>query len=447
MRRLSVKLRVAIWLTLLMTVLSVLMLAFMLSISSAVVSQNAMTHLETTMRANLGEVSRTQEGKLTLGTGFSFSKNGISTLVYSKGETLLAGQVPVAFQASEPFQNGRIRTIAAGETSYLVLDLWLPLGWEDGMWLRGLTEAPEAQGSTQSLVRMAMVALPLFVLLAALGSYVLTKRAFRPLDTIMRASAAISEAKDLSGRIALPPGRDEFSRLAASFDEMFARLEQSFEAEKQFTADASHELRTPLSVIKGACEYAERFEETPEERRETIAMIHRQASHMSELTAQLLSMTRLDQGTEVLRAEIIDLSELARAVCREQDPGTRLHFEAKDAIMVRADAGLLTRLLRNLIDNAWKYGGEGGQIWVSVCQEGAQCLLSVRDDGIGIEYAEQQKIWQRFYQVDAARGNGGAGLGLSMVLQIARAHGGEMTLESTPGAGSVFTLHLPAAQP
>lgn len=447
MRNLSVKLRVAVWLTLLMTALSLLMLTFMMSISSSVVTQSAMTHLESTVRANLSEVTMTEAGKLELGPGFSFAKGGVSTLIYSSGDTLLAGQVPVSFQAGEPFRNGLIRTVSTEEQSYLLLDLWLPLGWENGLWLRGLMEMPAPQGSVQSLLLVAVVALPLFVLLAALGSYLLTKRSFRPLDTIMSTVAAISDAKDLSGRIALPPGRDEFSRLADSFNGMFARLEQSFEAEKQFTADASHELRTPISIIKGACDYARQFDETPEDRRETIEMINRQATRMSGLISQLLNMTRLDQGTEALQTQRLNLSDLAAAVCKEWGMGERLHFEGDKTVPVQGDAGLLTRLLQNLLENACKYGREQGQIWVSVRQADKACLLSVRDDGIGIDAAQQEKIWQRFYQVDPARSDsGGAGLGLSMVQQIARAHDGEMTLESVPDAGSVFTLHLPIAQ-
>lgn len=138
--------------------------------------------------------------------------------------------------------------------------------------------------------------------------------AFRPLDTINATAAAINEGRDLSARIGLPAGHGEFSRLAGSFDRMLERLEAAFEAEKQFTADASHELRTPVSVILGACEYAEKYDETPEERLETIQTIHRQGRRMADLIGQLLQMTRLDQGTEGLRLEEVDLTGLLRTL-------------------------------------------------------------------------------------------------------------------------------------
>ncbi|MGM9661797.1 MAG: sensor histidine kinase [Oscillospiraceae bacterium] len=444
MRNVTVKGRIAAWLTLLTALLAALLLAFVLSISSTVSSRTAMSQLAQTVRSGAGQVSLSQ-GKLTLEEGFLFYQNGASILVYSRDEALLAGQVPVSFTVEEPFQNGLTRTVSAGREEYLVLDLWVPSGWEDGVWLRGVMKAPENELLVRNLLLVGLVALPLFMALAALGSYLIARRAFRPLEQITATAAAINEARDLSRRIGLPPGRDEFSRLAAAFDELFERLERSFEAEKQFTADASHELRTPVAIIKGACEYAEKYDETPEERQETISMIHRQAERMSALIAQLLRMTRLEQGTEAARMEPVDLGELLRALCEEQgyDPA-RLTLELQEGVTVRGDAALLANLARNLVENAFKYGRPEGHVWVSAGREQGEVLLRVRDDGVGIPAAEQEKVWQRFYQVEPSRsGEGGAGLGLSLVRQIAQLHGGYMTLESAPGEGSVFTLHLP----
>ena len=246
----------------------------------------------------------------------------------------------------------------------------------------------------------------------------------------------------------MPPGSNEFTRLAATLNQMFERLERSFEAETQFTADASHELRTPVSVIKSACEYAEKYGDTPEEQRETIAMIHRQADRMSALIGQLLSITRLDQGTEKARLTKLDLSGLVEGLCADQpyEKG-RLLPQVEEGVSVQGDAALLTRLLQNLIDNGFKYGKPEGHVWVSLTRSEGELLLGVKDDGIGIPAQLQDKVWQRFFQADPSRSEkGGAGLGLAMVDQIARAHGGTMTLESIPGLGSTFTLHLPEGE-
>lgn len=447
MKPLSVKSRIAVWLTLLMGLLAVLLLAFLLSISRVVAAQSSMSQLSQTVRSNLSQTGMSN-GRLALGDGFSFYQNGVSTLIYSREKALLAGQIPVSFSVEEDFQNGITRVVNAGGGQYLVLDLWLPMGWDNGVWLRGLMEVPENQQLTSPLLRVALIVMPAFMALAALGSYWIAGRAFRPLDSIMSAAASINEAQDLSRRIGLPSGRDEFSQLAATFDQLFQRLEKSFESEQQFAADASHELRTPVSIIKGACEYAEKYDETPEERLETISMIHRQANRMSQLISQLLSMTRLDQGTETAKLEPVKLNDLIRSLCQEQayDPH-RLILELQEEVTAAADPALLSRLIQNLVENGFKYGRPDGCVWISVRQDSGEILLEVRDNGMGIPSEQQDKIWQRFYRADPARsGEGGTGLGLAIVRQIAQLHGGYMTLESVPRVGSAFTLHLPAAE-
>lgn len=444
MRRLSIKVKITIWYLLLMTLMAGLLLSFILLVSGSVTTQTAMEQLSQAVRANLQQVGMV-DGALQLGEDFHFYDNGVYCLIYSQNESLLAGQVPVSFTAEEPFQNGLTRPVEVDGGRYYVLDFWIPNGWEGGVWLRGILEAPEHPQVLSNLLGVAMVTLPIFIFLAALGGYWIARRAFRPLDQITSTAAAISEASDLSARVEIPAGRNEFTRLAMTFNQMFERLERSFEAEQQFTADASHELRTPVSVIKSACEYAEKYGETPEEQRETIAMIHRQADKMSLLIGQLLSITRLDQGTDIACQGNVDLSELVETVCREQPcPRDRLSWEAEEGISARVDGALITRLLQNLIDNGFKYGKPEGHVWVRLCRSEGEIQLSVKDDGIGIEPGQQDKIWQRFYQVDPSRSEkGGAGLGLSMVQKIAQAHGGRVTLESIPGLGSTFTLHLP----
>ena len=270
MKKLSVKARIALWLTLLMGVLAGLLLAFMLSISSVVAVQTAMFQLSQTLQSNLPHTAMSN-GRLELGSDFNFYLNGVSTLIYSREKALLAGRLPMSFTAEESFQNGVTRMVNAGTERYLVLDLWLPMGWENGVWIRGIMEAPENHRLMMNLLYVALIIMPVFMALAALGSYWIARKAFRPLDSITATAASINEAQDLSRRIGLPPGQDEFSQLSAAFDQLFQRLEKSFEAEKQFTADASHELRTPVSIIAGACEYAEKYDETLEERQESMA--------------------------------------------------------------------------------------------------------------------------------------------------------------------------------
>ena len=438
----SVKGKITLWLTGLTVVLCLLLVVFLLGISRGIVEQTARNQLTSVMRSQV-ELVRCEQGQPVLAEDFQFYQHGVSVLIYSKNGTLVAGQVPVAFTAREDFENGNLHQVMAGDTAYMVLDLWVADGWESGIWLRGLLEIQESSQTTRTLLVMAAVALPLFILLAAAGSYRIIRRALRPLDVINTTADSIGAAADLSRRIGLPPGKDEFSRLGANFDRLFDRLERSFEAEKQFTADASHELRTPVTVIKSASEYGLRYAETPEEYRESLEMIHGQADKMAVLIEQLLQMTRLEQGMAP-RMEPVELTGLLEELCLGYDP-KRVEIRLQESVTVRGNAPLLARLAGNLIDNALKYSGPEGQVWVMLTQSPEETLLSVRDNGVGIPAEAQEKVWQRFFQVDPARGDAqtGAGLGLSMVRQIAELHGGYMTLESTPGQGSCFSLHLP----
>ena len=214
-----------------MTVLAGLLLAFMLFIGNVVASQTAMSQLSQTLQANWGQIGMT-EGNLSFGDSFSFYRNGVTTLIYSQNEALLAGQIPVSFTAEEPFQSGITRTVTAGDEQYLVLDIWLPMGWEQGVWVRGLMEAPKNAQLAHNILLVVLLSFPVFLLLVILGSYWIVRRAFRPLEQIMATAEAINEAKDLSRRIALPEGGNEFFRLANTFDQLFGRLERSFEGRK-----------------------------------------------------------------------------------------------------------------------------------------------------------------------------------------------------------------------
>ena len=440
----SVKTKISLLLTILMAALAVLLLVFMLVVTNAVARETTRQQLVDTLRSNLAYIE-VQEQKPSIDTNFSYYHNGITTLVYSKNETLLAGQIPVTYHAQVPFENGIIRSIESEDSEYLVLDLWLASDWDHGVWLRGLAEAPDTAALSKNLLIIAFLALPVFIILAGWGSYHIARRAFRPLDHITATAEAINDANDLSGRITVSSKNAEFSRLANDFNQMFERLERSFEAEKQFTSDASHELRTPVSIIKGACEYAEKYDETPEDHAETISMIQRQTDKMATLINQLLHMTRMEQGTENIAMEQMNLGEFANSFCNEQPwDHSRLTITAAHDISVFANKELLGRLIRNLVENAFKYSSANGQVRLNISSTSTEVLLSVQDNGIGIPPEEQQKIWQRFYQADSSRGSDeGSGLGLSMVEQIAKLHSGYMTLESIPGKGSTFTFHLP----
>ena len=159
MKRMSVKVKITVWYVLLMALMAGLLLAFLLGISGSVSSQTAVNQLDAAVRANLTQVEVADDGSLRLGEGFQFYVNGVYTLVYSQGESLLAGQVPVSFTAQEPFQNGLTRAVDTAAGRYYVLDFWVPSGWESGVWVRGLLAVSEGNRTLYSLLLAAAIAL------------------------------------------------------------------------------------------------------------------------------------------------------------------------------------------------------------------------------------------------------------------------------------------------
>lgn len=449
MKRLSVQAKLTLWITAWMLALVTIVLAFLFGISSQVAMQSAQEQLSSFVRGNLSAITKENQ-TLQFEEGFQFTRNGMYLLVYNGSGALLAGQTPLSYPATVAFENGLTRPVSDEdeEDVYLTLDFWLPFGWDDGVWVRGVMQMPEWSDAIERLFGMSVLLLPVIVLASGFGAYRMVRRAFRPIDRIVKAASEISEGRDLSKRIDLPPGRDEISQLAAAFDQMFERLEQAFEAESRFTSDASHELRTPTAVILAQCREAGKHAQTIQDYAGAIAVIERQADRISNLIGQLLQMTRLEQGTVSICREEADLSELAEVVCEEQrtvHPERSIETWLEPGVCTYFDVTLITRVLQNLLANACQYGGP--RIMVEVRRARDSVELSVFDNGKGIAPEEQQKIWKRFYRVQTARSAGeGTGLGLPMVAQIVQLHGGTVELDSRDGWGTKFTVRLPVVE-
>ena len=237
-------------------------------------------------------------------------------------------------------------------------------------------------------------------------------------------------------------------RLGSSFDRMFERLEKSFETERQFASDASHELRTPITIILAQCDRSRRKDKTPDDYSASIGVIEEQAQYMSELVQQLLGLTRMQHGTDRYPMREGDLSEFTESCCDEFTPvdsrGIELKTDIAPGVTARFNGTLMSRVIHNLLQNAYKYGVEGGHIWLTLRRTEQGAVLSVKDDGIGIASENLDMVWQRFWQADTSRGDeGSSGLGLAMVKEIAQFHGGDAVVESTPGSGSTFSVILP----
>ncbi len=318
----------------------------------------------------------------------------------------------------------------------------------DDIWVRGVVKADGSDGIWTVLARLAAVLLPILMIVCSLVGHFITKRALEPMRLLSAAVEETHSGKDLTKRVDLADGDPIISSLADKFNEMFARLQLSFESERQFSGDVSHELRTPTAVILAECEYQLSRDALDEEDREGFEDIRKQAESMKKLISQLLEMTKMEQSEGQISLEREDLSTLVSAVCDDNEALDKRNILLKrdidENISMDMDVMLMTRLFSNLLVNAYRYGREGGSITVSLKKTADRIRLSVSDDGEGIAEEHREKIWNRFYRADKARSReeGCSGLGLPMVKQIAQLHGGEVSLESEVGKGSTFSVEF-----
>jgi heavy metal sensor kinase len=296
------------------------------------------------------------------------------------------------------------------------------------------------------------LASPLLIVLASLGGYWLSRRALEPVDEIIQTARSIG-GQNLSSRLAVPLPRDELRRLTETLNEMLGRIESSMKRVTQFTADASHELRTPLALLRTSAEVALRRPRRQEDYRQVLEGIVAACGEMTLLLENLLQMARADAGVEALKFRRVDLITCLRKV---QEQGAIL-AEAKEirvasdfeeeAVWIEADAAAIERVFLIFIDNAVKYTQPGGKISVRYQKSPNAALVEIGDTGIGVSDKDLPHIFERFYRADPARSReqGGVGLGLSIASWIVEKHGGAIRVESTPGLGSVFQVHLPFA--
>ncbi|HLV11590.1 MAG TPA: ATP-binding protein [Trueperaceae bacterium] len=282
-----------------------------------------------------------------------------------------------------------------------------------------------------------------------LGVWVLSQRVLGPLRRVTDAAAKVS-GSDLSLRVPVPDSRDEIHDLGQAINNMLDRLQESFETQRRFTADASHELRTPVTAIAGHASYLLRRTNPTPAQQESLTVIHREAERMGKLVNDLLELARADAGFTVNKApmNLVEVAEAVREEVSRVSPGAEVSVSARRALAeVMGDAERLKQVVLNLVMNAINAGAS--RVTVSVAQEGRQVRLEVLDDGAGIPPEALPHIFERFYRVDGARstrGNG-SGLGLAIVRWIVQQHDGTVSVESRLGEGTVFTILLPALDP
>lgn len=449
MKQISIKLRVTLFYTAVLAVILSVVLGFVFLALDLRLVYSSKANLEDAVKGAFDDIDF-KGGQLEIDSRIDLYHDGITLVLYGPAGTLLLGSTPSGFPVETPLIADTHQSAQSGSRQWQVYDMYVGYG-DTGIWVRGVYSLSASASALNFVTIVAAVAFPLVLLLSAAGGYLITKRAFRPVDRITEAANRITGGNDLSERLSDGGGRDEIARLAQSFNAMLNRLEAAFEREKQFTSDASHELRTPISVILSQADFALANPDDPAEILHALQAIRTQGRKMSALVAQLLELTRADNRTLQLEKEPVDLSALCETVAEELDEqararGIRIQCALDPGVVLEGDQTLLTRMVMNLVTNAIAYGKDHGYAALRLRQTADAVQLSVSDDGIGITPEHLGHIFDRFYRADPSRRssqNGSAGLGLSMVRWIVQAHGGTVHVESEHGVGSVFLVTFP----
>jgi heavy metal sensor kinase len=306
--------------------------------------------------------------------------------------------------------------------------------------------------SVERLRLLLLVAGPMALVLAGGGGWLLARAALRPVGRMTEQAEAIG-ADRLHDRVSVPDAADELTRLARTLNGMLDRIERGVAEQRRFVADASHELRTPLAVMRAELEVALRGDDPAADASEVLGSAAEEVTRMSKIVDDLLTLAHRDENSLELLLTPVDLGGIAAEVAGQLRPlaeagGLQLVVEAP-SVPVMADQARITQVVTNLVDNAVKYTGDGGTVRVRVWQQDGGGGLTVADTGPGIGPEDLPKVFDRFFRLDAARtrARGGSGLGLAICKELVEAHGGRIWADSVPGAGSTFTLTLPAQPP
>jgi len=346
----------------------------------------------------------------------------------------------------EQAKSNVLRTQKAGKSPYEVRVIYKRIGHNIILQL-GYSKESEAR-VLQSFKGIFLITMAVLLVIAMAVGWFMARRALSGVASVTRTARRISE-DDLDLRVPVAHRHDEIDQLAVTFNQMLDRIRQLVSGIRQMNDNIAHDLRSPITRIRGLAEVTLTGDGSKEEFEQMAASTIEECDRLLQMINTMLTISRTEAGVDQKSFAPVDLAETAREACvlfqpLAEDSGIDLVCEADRSCLVRGDASMLQRVAANLIDNAIKYSPSGSRIEVVVDQAEKVGRLAVSDHGAGIAPEDQRRVFQRFFRSDQSRTLAGAGLGLSLVHAIVKAHGGDILLESEPDKGSRFEVRLPA---
>ena len=449
MNRLTIKMRLTLWYAFFMIMLLFFAFGFLYYLS-----KNA---IQTTTKNQLREVVIDALEDLEYDDGvleyddIDFFKRGVYLIVYADDnrEQMLYNYLSSDLQLDFDLKLDTFHEKNMNGEQFYVYDNAIIVEGYGKVWIRGITSFSDAQVFIGNILRWSAIMFPIIVFLIIIFGYRIVKKAFSPINQMINVANNIKKGQDLTKRIDLnSDDKGEIHQLSIIFDDMFERLQASFENEQQFIFDASHELKTPIAVIISHCEYILEKSTLPLEEIEGIKVVLDQGKKMSRLISQLLMLSKSEYELQI---EKINISSLLLVIAEEQQilaskKNILIKTNIEEDIFIEADETMLIRLFINLISNAITYGKEAGVVSLILKSQDGKLYAEVNDNGIGIKEEHLDKIWNRFYQVETSRTankESGMGLGLSMVKWIIEKHNGTIKIDSEWEKGTKIYFHIP----
>lgn len=390
--------------------------------------------------AAVGEYARPLSGhyyQLTAGDG--------TITALSPSLSIVGTSLPISQMSKTPLYSSVIGP-DKGPMRLLVQTFDLPSG---ELTIQAGESLEETNFLLERFKKIIAIILPVYFLISITGIILITRLSLKRVDLFAKKIETITE-KSLGERVDEISLEKELKPLATSFNKMMGRIEDSFEIQRRFLADASHDLKTPQSVIKSHCDVTLSKEREKKEYIESLETIRQNVEKMTTLTNRILKVSELDSDTFILKKEEINLAEMLTAIVKgmEAKSGMKnisIKISGDSDLTAYGDKSMLTEMFSNLIDNAVKYNRENGFVDIELLRQNGEAALTVKDTGIGIAADKLGRIFDRFYRADESRSvTEGSGLGLSIVKAIVEGHGGRIEAVSEAGKGSCFIVHLPA---
>ena len=467
----SIRFRLVLWFTAILAVILFAFSAFLFYSQSRNLQEEAIHELDRRV-ASLVEIVQTalHEGARQISIPNGLLRDTDVFILLSPDGQVLANQGPVPAEDAIQIVSAGLQTAARSNEGaafywtspnsqnyvFIITQVQGQLGINFMLIFGGILD-PNAMVRRFFLTLVAGSLLTLVI--ALIGGFWMADRAMKPVNTITQAARTIGET-DLSRRLNMK-SKDELGELANTFDAMLARLQAAFERQRQFVADASHELRTPLTIVNLETSRAIASHRSPQEYQHALNIIHSENDFMTSLVNDLLTLARMDAGQTTIEKTRLDLSDVAVETVERLTPlatrnGVMLGAGILPETRILGDRQYLLQMLSNLVENAIKYTTvDKKQVWVETGAANGSVWVRVSDSGPGIAPKHLPHLFDRFYRADKARTRGtgtesdprlpsGSGLGLSIVQWIAHVHGGEVSVESKVGAGTIFEVRFKA---